>query len=252
MKPEPVYATIISELRQLLDRGVYEPGDKFLTERDIAARYQTSRITANKVLSALVAEGLLEYRLGIGTFVKPRQVDYDLRSFASFEALCEQADRTPRTEVLAFESGRTSDFAGHVRQSLDAGANDKLYRMVRVRYANDVPVIYEERFLLAGFCPGITAADVETSVFELLESRFGLALYGVEQVISAESASQEVASALELPEGTALIEVKAVGYSDSETPLWLERALYRPDHYAFYNWLGPIRQTQPAEGRLMP
>ncbi len=250
MKPVPVYSKIKQELKDLMDRGMYEAGDKFLTERDVAAKYNTSRITANKVLSALVAEGMLEYRLGVGTFVKAQTIDYDLRSLTSFTAQCQRAGKVPGTDVLEFSSGRASEFDPEVIENLHCGKLDRIYRMVRVRTADDVPVICEERHLLAGFCPGLKVGDVGGSLFTTLESRFGLTLYGSEETISAVVPTESVAKALQLEPVSAVLEVRAVGFLDAETRLWFEITHYHPEHYAFYNWLGPLRRTQPAEGAL--
>jgi DNA-binding GntR family transcriptional regulator len=53
---------LIEELRALIRGGDFVPGAQFLTERDIAERFKTSRPTANKALSSLVSQGLLEKR----------------------------------------------------------------------------------------------------------------------------------------------------------------------------------------------
>lgn len=250
MKTVPVYSKIKQELKDLMDQGMYEAGDKFLTERDVAAKFSTSRITANKVLSALVAEGVLEYRLGVGTFVRPRTIDYDLKSLTSFTAQCLRAGKEPGTTVLEFTSGKATEFSADVIENLHCGKLDRIYRMVRVRTADGVPVIYEERFLLAGFCPGLKIQDVSGSLFSTLEERFGFSLYGSEEMITAVVAPSDVAKALEMTEPSAVLEVKAVGFIDAETRLWYEITRYHPEHYAFYNWLGPLRRTQPAEGAL--
>ena len=62
---------LAAELRKLLSSGLYPPGARFLSEYEIENRYNISRITANKAVSILVAEGLLERgKRGSGTFVK--------------------------------------------------------------------------------------------------------------------------------------------------------------------------------------
>ena len=66
---DPVYQQINGRLKALASRA-YRPGDKFLTEREIVARFAVSRPTANKALAGLVSEGVLEFRKGVGTFVR--------------------------------------------------------------------------------------------------------------------------------------------------------------------------------------
>ena len=81
---EPIYQQLNGYLKQLIDSGECPIGGKFLTERQICERYGVSRATANKALSNLVSEGLLEFRKGVGTFVRGRPLDYNLRALVSF------------------------------------------------------------------------------------------------------------------------------------------------------------------------
>ncbi len=67
---EPVYIQINKALRLLIIKENYSAGDKFLTERSICEMYNVSRSTANKSLSSLVSENILEFKKGIGTFIK--------------------------------------------------------------------------------------------------------------------------------------------------------------------------------------
>jgi DNA-binding GntR family transcriptional regulator len=66
---DPVYQQLSRALRAQITSGEIPFGEQFLTERQIAERYQVSRPTANKALGGLVTEGLLLFRKGIGTFV---------------------------------------------------------------------------------------------------------------------------------------------------------------------------------------
>ncbi len=62
---------LASELRKLISSGLYPEGARFISEYEIERRYNISRITANKAVSILVAEGMLERgKRGSGTFVK--------------------------------------------------------------------------------------------------------------------------------------------------------------------------------------
>jgi GntR family transcriptional regulator len=80
----PMYQQMNGILRELLKSGEFAEGDQFLTERQIAERFQVSRPTANKVLGGMVSEGLLEFRKGVGTFVIPSRLNYDIQTLVSF------------------------------------------------------------------------------------------------------------------------------------------------------------------------
>jgi DNA-binding GntR family transcriptional regulator len=67
---DPIYQQLNQALRDMLRNKEFQVGEKFPTERQICEQFGVSRATANKALSNLVAEGVLEFRKGVGTFVR--------------------------------------------------------------------------------------------------------------------------------------------------------------------------------------
>ncbi len=106
---EPIYQQLNSHLRRMITAGEIPIGGKFPTERQICDRFGVSRATANKALLNLVSDGLLEFRKGIGTFVKVRSLDYSLRALVSFTEKAHAAGRRPSTEVPQFQAVRAED-----------------------------------------------------------------------------------------------------------------------------------------------
>ena len=94
---EPIYQQLCRILRDLARSGEFTAGEKFLTEREIASRFNVSRATANKALSSLVSEGALEFRKGMGTYVRPGLIGYDLRALVSFTKKAKAAGKKPST-----------------------------------------------------------------------------------------------------------------------------------------------------------
>ena len=111
---EPMYQQLNSHLRVLVASGECPVGSKFLTERQICERFGVSRATANKALSNLVSEGLLEFRKGVGTFVQGRALDYNLRALVSFTDKAISAGKQPSTQVLQFASVAVKDVLDEV------------------------------------------------------------------------------------------------------------------------------------------
>jgi GntR family transcriptional regulator len=93
----PIYCQINDKLRELIRGGEFKAGDKFPAEREIGERFSVSRVTANKVVSNLFAEGMLEFKKGVGTFVRGGVLDYDLAALVSFTDKAEAAGKKPAT-----------------------------------------------------------------------------------------------------------------------------------------------------------
>lgn len=69
-RPLPPYMQVIAHIRGQIEAGDLRPGDLIPSDRQIAEEYGISRATAQKVISALKAEGLVETELGVGTRVR--------------------------------------------------------------------------------------------------------------------------------------------------------------------------------------
>lgn len=248
---DPIYCQVNDRLRALIRDGAFQTGDRFLTERQISERFGISRATANKALSNLVAEGVLEFRKGVGTFLAGGRLDYDLRSLVSFTEKARLAGKIPTTRVLRFEALPAADVEPEIALLLQFQPDETAYIMERLRLADAVPVILEQRHLRARFCPGLHPRLLQGSLYELLSVQYKLDVSGADETIRALSLRGEEARLLEVAEGNAGLLVTAVGFLSGGVPLWHERTLYRGDAYEFRNRLGPVTGARPATGVLL-
>lgn len=247
---EPIYQQLNQLLRDLIASGTYPEGARFLSERQVCDRYEVSRATANKALSNLVAEGILSFRKGIGTFVQHPPLDYDLRALVSFTDKARASGKRPETRVLRFETVSAGGIPGDIAQALALTEVDNVHVLQRLRLADGVPVIYEHRHITAALCPGLTRAQVEGSIYDAWTRECGLSIDGADQAIRAHTLTSDEAALLGVAPGSAGLLTTSVGTVSSGTPLWYERTLYRGDVYEFRNRLGGIASGQPATGQF--
>jgi len=248
---EPIYQQLNGQLRLMATSGELPVGSKFLTERQVCDRFEVSRATANKALSNLVSEGVLEFRKGVGTFVRGRALDYNLRALVSFTDKVIAAGKVPSTEVLQFESVCAKDVLDDVPDVLQVGPTESLFYIERLRMADALPVILEKRYIVARHCPNLTAADVRGSLYKLWTDRYQLAIEGADESIRAVNARGADARALRVRDGAAGMSILSVGYLSGRRPLWSERTLYRGDSYEFQNRLGGIQSASFSTGRFI-
>lgn len=246
-----IYRELNQALRKLVRNGKFDTGERFLTEREVSGRYKVSRATANKALSTLVAEGVLEFKKGVGTFVRGGGLDYDLRTLVSFTDKALAARREPSTRVMAREILPAGKLPPEVAQALGLRAGDRAVYMERLRLADDVPVILERRHVAAALCPGLERADLSGSLYALWTGRYRLKLEGARQAIRAVEIGRADARLLRVMEGSAGLLVTSTGFLENGAPLWFERTLYRGDAYEFENRLGGFRGARPAVGAFV-
>jgi GntR family transcriptional regulator len=243
LERKPVYLQMNELLRELLRSGEFAEEDQFLTERQIAERFQVSRPTANKVLAAMVSEGLLEFRKGVGTFVRPRPLNYDIQSLISFTQKVKEAGRTPATRVLQFELVAASQAGAEIATKLQVEMNRKLFAITRLRLADGVPVILEKRWVPTDIFPGLSRQELRGSFYALCLDKYGLKIAESDQTIRAVKLMGQDAKILETPRGSPAFLVSAVGYSRSRAAWW-GRTLYRGDAYEFH-------RARSSPGRLI-
>ena len=247
---DPVYLQLNKALRDLIRSGQIPLGKQFWTEREIGIRFGVSRATANKALSNLVAEGILEFRKGLGTFVRGRPLDYDLRSLVSFTGKARAAGKQPTTQLLRLETLTLGMADPAARERLQTPAEENVYSMERLRLAGDLPVILERRYVLSRFCPDLVAEDLLGSLYDVWIGKYGLEIVGADQTIQAVNLRGREAKLLQVTRGAAGFLVTSTGYLQPRQPLWWEQTLYRGDAYEFHNFLGPVQTVGPASGVL--
>lgn len=242
---------LIEKLRALIREGKMQPGQKFLTEREIAERFETSRPTANKALSSLVSEGLLEVRRGAGTFLRDSLLDYDLERLVSFTDKARAVGKEPGTRVLEYRRVKADEAPAGVVKQLGVSADAILVYMERVRLADGRPVIYEKRHVVAALCDSMGKADAKGSLYACWTHKCGLVISGADEVIHAVNATKAQAAHLGVPAGTACFKILATGYVSGGQALWHEETVYRADVYEFRNRIGGLSGNRAAMGRIV-
>ncbi|MCK9176057.1 MAG: FadR family transcriptional regulator [Desulforhopalus sp.] len=69
IKPKRISDQVFEQLRELIYRGDFKPGEQIPPERDLAQSMEVSRTSVRNAINKLVTMGLLEHRQGQGTFV---------------------------------------------------------------------------------------------------------------------------------------------------------------------------------------
>jgi GntR family transcriptional regulator len=246
----PIYQQLNLLLREELRSGQYRNGQQFLTERQICERFGVSRATANKALSNLVAEGMLEFKKGVGTFVRGSALQYDASTLVSFTDKAIAAGKTPSTQVLRFECVRATATPPVVADYLRLHAGEDVYFVERLRLADNIPVIFERRFIVARRCPGLQATDLEGSLYAIWSHKYGLAIGGADETIRAVMLRGQEVKRLQIGRVAAGFLVLSTGFLVGGEPLWWEQTWYRGDLYEFHNRLGPVQTARPATGAL--
>jgi GntR family transcriptional repressor for pyruvate dehydrogenase complex len=70
IKPKRISDQVFDQIRELIFRGTLKPGEKLMTERELAQAMNVSRTTIRDAIQRLVTMGMIVQKQGQGTFVK--------------------------------------------------------------------------------------------------------------------------------------------------------------------------------------
>jgi DNA-binding GntR family transcriptional regulator len=222
------YQRIHHELRDAILSGEYGPGDRFPTEREIGARFGVSRITANKILHGLVAEKLVEYRHGVGTFVCSATGESQVAQQASLTAFCRANDQLLTSSVQEFQvisSGEIPDWAA---QDLALTGPSRITRLERLRHINGEPALHETAFILNALIPRFSATEASESLLGYVNSR-GLTIQQVSVRVRPSVTTKPIAKSLKLEHPTALLAIRRILYLDDTSPIATVQQLWHPE-----------------------
>lgn len=99
---------VYEQLREQLINGVWKQGDKIPSENELVALFNVSRVTVRQALSKLITLGLLETKLGEGTYVKEINPGVYMKEMIPYIILNKESIR----EVLEFRLVIETETAG--------------------------------------------------------------------------------------------------------------------------------------------
>ncbi|MCY7419802.1 MAG: GntR family transcriptional regulator [Chloroflexi bacterium] len=168
----PLYQQIVLGLRDQIARNELGPGDRVETELDLMARYGVSRATVRQALGRLIADGSLEVRRGLGTFVRARPVEHALGGFYTFSREIERHGMRPGTRVMDL---RVESATQEVAEHLDLSTGTPVVALSRIRLADDDPLVTETSYLPAARFPGLEHVDfTHARLYDTLADVFGV------------------------------------------------------------------------------
>lgn len=227
----PLYVQLRELLRQQILAGMFAPGTRIPSEDKLNNMYGVSRITIRRALQDLVGEGLLVKRVGKGTYVNERFSKAPGRTKVaakfpqdkevnSFTEACETNGQRAGAHLLALDE--VAGFEDE-RGFFGFGEEGRLIRVVRIRTADDVPIMVEENYFPAETYGFLLQADFEnTSLFDIVsEQGHGDPILNEPCALDLEKASVEIAPYLDVPSGEPLFCLFGRYFDSNGAPMYL-------------------------------
>lgn len=226
----PVYIKIHNQLRENIEDGKWKVGEKIPAERELARYFKVSRMTLRQAIQELVDEGILERRVGAGTFVANRKVQERMSGITSFTDLMKSLGKTASSETISYHLTVPSQVE---IEKLQLAEGDEVIRMERIRSGNDVPICYEIATIPATLVEGLSKQEVTNSFWETLERKAHLYPGHAVQHISATKATEKIANFLQIKRGDPLLRMTQLSYLQDGTPFEYVHTQYAGSRFEF-------------------
>lgn len=80
VRTQKIYEVIIDQIKALISQGKLRPGDRLMSERELAEKMQVGRSAVREAFRALEAMRIIEIKPGAGTFIRQANTDYIIDS----------------------------------------------------------------------------------------------------------------------------------------------------------------------------
>lgn len=116
------WEAIAAALRDDIVQGRFAPGERLPNEQELAARFKVNRHTLRQAMQALVREGHVHVKQGLGTFVRELVLDYALRRRTRLSENLASVGEQAQRELLS----RSKQSAGAWAQALRVASRSQV------------------------------------------------------------------------------------------------------------------------------
>ena len=226
---EPMYIRIHNQIKRDIENHVYKVGDRIPAERQLAVKFGVSRMTLRQAIKTLEDEGILERRLGSGTYVASQKVQEKMSGIMSFTEITEANGQVPSSKLISYQVGQPSLSE---KERLKLKPNMNVLRMERIRYADQTPICHEVVTVPYDLVKNDSKENISTHLYETLEKN-NLQIGRVTEHISAAIANENDARLLKAKKGEALITRRQVTELADGRPFEYTRARYVAERFEF-------------------
>jgi GntR family transcriptional regulator len=224
-----LYLQLEAIIRNQIENGNLNPGDRLPPENALAEDYGISRMTARRATEALVTEGILVRHPGKGTFVADDKVPFVASTLSSFSG-------TMRALGLAVTSKVTEldlvEPPPKVISDLRLQPQQRAVFLRRVRYINGEAIAIMSSYVPGQYFQALREADLSHQpITSVMEAASGLKIVKADDYLEASLARPEEAALLEIRVGAPVFLGRGILYASSGTPMRSSKVVYRGDRF---------------------
>lgn len=227
----PIYLQIHDKIKEDIEKGLWAIGDRLPSERELAVQFNVSRMTLRQAIQTLADEGILERKIGSGTYVARQKVQEKMIGTTSFTEIMVSQNRTPSSKTVSYFVTQPSSSE---LEKLQLSEHESILRMERIRYADNIPICFEVASIPYSLIDKYSKSEISQSLYKTLEQKGGYKIGQANQTISAMLASEQISEYLEIKRGEAILRLRQISYLEDGRPFEYVRTQYAGNRFEFY------------------
>ena len=211
----PIYKQVKVFICTKIKKGEWIAGDPVPSESALMHQFGVSRMTVNRALRELMAEGVVRRVQGSGTFVAEIDQVSSKLEIRDIQEEIKDRGHVHSTEII---------FAGHTKANkalatcFNLPFKSLLFHTIMVHFENGVPLQFEDRYVNPNLAPDYLSVDFSKTS----------ASYSIEAVLPNEMEAQHLKIKTSQP---CLVMVRTTASSDQVASL--ARLIYPASRYSF-------------------
>jgi GntR family transcriptional regulator len=227
-KSVPKHIELREKLRSRFQR--MSPNSLIPSARDLSKTYKVSAMTVRQALVALQQEGMIHSVPGLGTFVSDHKMSKKL-TFVSFSQEVSERGMTPSSKIVSATRTKISD--EQLAEQLQLKVGDYAYKIVRVRFADKIPMALEESLISADLMPGLLDQDLTSSLYEIFKNTYEKPVTRAECVVSPINLNKRQADLLDAEIKSPALNFVLIAYDSRGRTIERCSSIKRGDRYDF-------------------
>ena len=226
----PIYQVIENDIKEKIKKGTLVQGDMIPSENELKDQYQVSRMTVRQALNNLVNEGYLFRHKGKGTFVNKFKIEKKIQGLLGFTEEMNRMNRRVSNKLISLNIIEANE---EIAAKLFLNPNEEVYFVERVRYGDEIPVLFEQLYIPKQLFKTFDEDVMKTSFYNYVENELKLKINYCIQTIEAKLANERISELLETDKQSPVLYITLNTFLDNGRPFEYVKSYYRADQYRF-------------------
>ncbi|WP_101841938.1 UTRA domain-containing protein [Halobacillus sp. Marseille-P3879] len=233
--PRTKFMDIYEDLKDKIERHVFEYQQLIPSENMLAKEYNCSRNTVRRAIAELVSKGYLQTKHGKGVRViyqEFKQNEYMFGETETFKQFAQRNDKQHRTEVVLFEEVTADE---QIQEITSMPLGTTLYHLQRVRYLDGNPVIMDHNYFRADVVKGLTVEIAEDSIYEYLEKELNHRVVTAKRQMIVEKTTPLDEKYLNMDGYNCVVVVTSYIYNENGVMFERTQSRHTPGNFVFFD-----------------